>query len=69
MSSLTEQLQEKIAEHNELHQQIQQGKEQIGAMETQRERIFGQVQLLQELVQDEAGGAATLDGVPAADDE
>jgi hypothetical protein len=59
VSQFREQLEQKVAEHNNLHNQIQQGEEQITAMKAQRERLLGQVQLLQELAQAEAEPATS----------
>jgi hypothetical protein len=53
VSQHREQLEKEIQAHNELHNQIQAGQEQLKAMEQERERKIGRIQLLQELAQGE----------------
>lgn len=54
MSDFQEKLEKEVQEHNELHNQIQAGEEQLVAMKADRDRRVGRIQLLQELAKDEA---------------
>ncbi len=53
MANLQEQLEKAVQEHNELHNNIQAGEDQIASMKQARDRLVGRIQLLQELAQEE----------------
>ena len=60
MSDLQNQLDQEIQAHNEIHAQIQAGEEQLAALKVERDRRFGRITVLQELVQAEVNDADTV---------
>lgn len=53
MSNFQQQLEEEIKQHNDIHNQIVAGEEQLGGLREERSRRFGRITLLQELAQQE----------------
>lgn len=53
MSNFQQQLEEEIQQHNDIHNQIVAGEEQIAGLKEERSRRLGRITLLQELAQQE----------------
>lgn len=68
--SLQDKLQGYIEAHNELHNNIQAGEQQLAAMKTERERLVGKIQAVEELLQEEQTPASpepeTIDVQPVS---
>lgn len=61
-SDLELKLDEAVKAHNQLHEQITQGEQQLTAMRAQRDRLLGRVQVLDELVNEEKAKEQPLPG-------